>query len=349
MQAFEAKLLVAENKALQYEKALYDEILTTLQPSLNTLRMIANALAQLDVLSSLAERAQTLHWIKPELTSAQIIDIKAGKHPIVAAHSPHQFIANDLKLSHDDVHLWMITGPNMGGKSTFMRQNALIVLLAYIGSFVPAKQALIGPIDKIFTRIGANDNLAKGQSTFMVEMTEMASILKEATTHSLVLIDEIGRGTSTHDGVALAHACALNLASKIKSYTLFSTHYFELTDLSLQYPMIKNMRMEVITHKQDIVFLYQLTAGAISESFGIAVAARAGFPTEVLEDAKLKLAQLHLQSPIQIMQHHTPISHELKQLTQQVQQIEPDDLSPKEAHALLYQLKNIVSTVTLPT
>ncbi|NDH08138.1 MAG: DNA mismatch repair protein MutS [Gammaproteobacteria bacterium] len=345
LQAFEAKLLSAESKALQYEKVLYDEVLAALHPSLNTLRMIANALAQLDVLSSLAERAQTLHWTKPQLTSENIIQIIGGKHPIVAAKCPHLFIANDLTLSHHHAHLWMITGPNMGGKSTFMRQNALVVLLAYMGSFVPAKQAHIGPIDKIFTRIGANDNLAKGQSTFMVEMTEMASILNQATQHSLVLIDEIGRGTSTHDGVALAHACAVNLASTIKSYTLFSTHYFELTDLTLQYPMIKNMHMEVVTHKHDIVFLYQLKEGAITESFGIEVAARAGFPQQVLENAKLKLAELHQQSPIKVMQNHKPIPHELNQLNQQVKQIEPDDLSPKEAHALLYKLKDLVSAL----
>ena len=346
LQAFEAKLLSAESKALQFEKALYDEILEALHPSINTLRIIANALAKLDVLSCLAERAQTLKWQKPHLTHEHKIEIMNGKHPIVAANSPHQFIANDLTLSHDNCHLWLITGPNMGGKSTFMRQNALIVLLAYMGSFVPAEQAIIGPIDKIFTRIGANDNLAKGQSTFMVEMTEMASILREATQNSLVLIDEIGRGTSTHDGIALAHACAVELGTQIQSYTLFSTHYFELTDLALHYQMIKNMHMEVVTHKHDIVFLYQLKDGAITESFGLEVAARAGFPIDVLEKAKAKLHELHQYSPsASVPQTTSHIPYEFRQLRNKLNQIEPDALSPKEAHALLYELKKLACCI----
>lgn len=343
LQSFEAKLLSAESKALQYEKVLYDEVLEALQPSLNTLRIIANALAQLDVLACLAERALSLNWTKPQLTLEHTIEIIAGKHPIVAANSPHQFIPNDLTLSHANTHLWLITGPNMGGKSTFMRQNALIVLLSFMGSFVPAKKATIGPIDKIFTRIGANDNLAKGQSTFMVEMTEMASILKEATPNSLVLIDEIGRGTSTHDGIALAHACAIELANKIKSYTLFSTHYFELTDLAGLHDVIKNVHMEVVTHKQDIVFLYQLKEGAITESFGLEVAARAGFPIEVLNNAKIKLKELQHGQPIKVSQPNKDMPHEFKQLQLKIKKMDPDNLSPKQAHEFLYELKDLLS------
>ena len=208
---------------------------------------------------------------------------------------------------------------------------------------MPAKRASIGIVDRLFSRVGAADDLARGRSTFMVEMTEMASILREATQNSLVLIDEIGRGTSTHDGIALAHACAVKLGTQIQSYTLFSTHYFELTDLALHYQMIKNMHMEVVTHKHDIVFLYQLKDGAITESFGLEVAARAGFPIDVLEKAKAKLHELHQQSPsASLPQTANHIPYELRQLRNKLNQIEPDALSPKEAHTLLYDLKNLL-------
>jgi len=332
---FEAKLLTAESKALQKEKQLFDEILETIRTYVPQLRQIAQTIAELDVLSTLAERANHLQWVQPKLSNDKVLDIIDGKHPIVAAHSPHQFITNNLYLNQHKQHLWLITGPNMGGKSTFMRQNALIVILAHIGSFVPAKSATIGQIDKIFTRIGANDQLAKGRSTFMVEMTEMATILKEATAHSLVLIDEIGRGTSTHDGIALAHACAVHLATHIKAYCLFSTHYFELTELADLLPMIANMHMDVAHQKNDMLFLYKIKSGAITDSYGIEVAARAGFPDEVLSAAQEKLSNLQQQSPVKIIEKPQPIPHEI---LMQLQNICPDEVTPKQAHAILYRL-----------
>ncbi len=343
LSSFEAKLISAESKALQKEKQIFDEILDTIQIDIPVLRQISQSIAKLDVLTTLAERASYLQWVRPTLTQEHVIEITGGKHPIVSAHTPHQFVANDLTLHENQQHLWLITGPNMGGKSTFMRQNALIVLLAHMGSFVPAISAKIGPIDQIFTRIGANDQLAKGQSTFMVEMTEMASILKNATAQSLVLIDEIGRGTSTHDGIALAHACAIHLATQIKSYCLFSTHYFELTELAFLFPMIKNMHMEVITQEKEVIFLYQIKEGAITESYGLEVAARAGFPEEVLIKAKAKLKALHDDTPIRVVEKPGALTKEVQALIGQIGRINPDELTPKQAHSLIYQLKDIVS------
>jgi len=342
---FEAKLLSAESKALQREKFLFDEVLQEIAIYIPQLRLLSSSLATLDVLACLAERAHQLHWVKPTLCKTPCLKIEQGKHPIVAAHSPHQFIPNDLNLDASNQYLWLITGPNMGGKSTFMRQNALIVLLAHVGSYVPAKSATIGPVDQIFTRIGASDHLAKGQSTFMVEMTEMASILKHATHESLVLIDEIGRGTSTHDGIALAHACAVHLATQIKAYTLFSTHYFELTELEEQYAMIKNMHMHVVTNLKEVVFLYQLQAGPITESYGLEVAARAGFPKEILTEALHRLHVLQ-QTPGLHQKPSAPKADPgLVQLMAALQHLEPDEISPKEALSMLYQLKALYATV----
>ena len=308
---------------------------------------MAQALAEIDVLACLAERAHQFQWVKPMLVKESGIHIKQGKHPIVAAHNPNRFIPNDLNFEANSQHVWLITGPNMGGKSTFMRQNALIVLLAHIGSFVPAESAIIGPIDQIFTRIGANDQLAKGQSTFMVEMSEMANILKHATHESLVLIDEIGRGTSTHDGIALAHACAVYLAKHIQSYTLFSTHYFELTELPQQYPMIKNVHMHVVTTEQDIVFLYQLKDGAIHQSYGLEVATRAGLPEKVLIEAERRLKELQCPEKAKSVQPIIVKQPELniENLLSQIKKIQPDDCTPKQALALLYQLKQTYSDI----
>jgi DNA mismatch repair protein MutS len=339
LSSFEAKLLSAESKALQKEKKLFEEVLDFTASYIPKLRAIAEALAQLDVFSTLAERAQKLNWTSPEFVSHPCLHIENGKHPIVAAHSNQNFIPNDLYLNNEQ-HLWVITGPNMGGKSTFMRQNALIILLAHIGSYVPASKAQIGPIDQIFTRIGANDHLAKGQSTFMVEMMEMANILKHASAQSLILIDEIGRGTSTHDGIALAHACAVHLATKTKAFTLFSTHYFELTELENQYPMIKNMHMHVVTTAKEVLFLYQVKPGAITESFGLEVAARAGFPKEVLQEA---------QNHLEILQNHSPefkqsipkLHPQILELLSFIKNLEPDEHTPKQALETLYQLKKI--------
>ncbi len=336
---FEAKLMSADTKALQKEKQLFDNLLDIIGQSSDELRQIAQVIATLDVLSTLAERATHLRWKRPILVQDNILDITAGKHPIVAAHTPHQFVSNDLFLHDKQHYLWLITGPNMGGKSTFMRQNALIVILAHMGSYVPAQSAKIGPIDQIFTRIGANDQLAKGQSTFMVEMTEMSGILKNASAQSLVLIDEIGRGTSTHDGIALAHACATYLAQHIKCYSLFSTHYFELTELENDFPMIKNMHMEVTTQGKEVYFLYQIKEGAITESYGLEVASRAGFPKEVLDEAKLKLDALHRQTPVRIIEKPSPTHPNHIKIIQQLEQIDLDHLTPIQAHHLLYQLK----------
>lgn len=341
LSAFEAQLLSAEAKALAKEKELFDELLVLISQYIPQLRLISQAIAQLDVLSTLAERACQFQWIRPELSDENKLEIAAGKHPIVSALTPHQFIPNHLILSEHQDYLWLITGPNMGGKSTFMRQNALIVIMAYMGSFVPAQSAKIGPIDKIFTRIGANDQLAKGQSTFMVEMTEMAHILKHATPKSLVLIDEIGRGTSTHDGIAIAHACAIYLATRIRCYTLFSTHYFELTELADTFSMIKNMHMEVITQGQEVIFLYQIKEGAITESYGIEVASRAGFPSDVLHQAQQKLQELHHQAPVKYIEKPAALPKPVEKLLQFLEKIEPDDLSPKQAHGLLYQVKEV--------
>jgi len=336
---FEGKLFGAEAKALQKEKALYAEILEHCKQYIPQLRAISQALAHLDVLSNFAERAIALHWNPPTLVQEPMLKIEAGLHPIVAAHQPQKFIANDLYLDQTHAYLWMITGPNMGGKSTFMRQNALIVLLAHIGSYIPAQSACIGPIDKIFTRIGASDQLAKGQSTFMVEMSEMAYILAHATAKSLILIDEIGRGTSTHDGIALAHACALYLTQNIHAYTLFSTHYFELTALEKKYPMIKNMHMEVVTANQEVIFLYKIKSGAIASSYGLEVAARAGLPPALLEEAKQHLQYLEQTNDKIEIKPQAMIENKHHRLQNWIADLNPDQLSPMQALMKLYELK----------
>ena len=290
LKAFEDTVLSAHSKALAREKWLYDNLLDELQQSMASLTQIAQALAQLDVLSNLAERAQTLHWHCPEFVTDAGISITQGRHPVIEPLLQETFIANDLHLQPSQ-HVLLITGPNMGGKSTYMRQNALIVLLAHMGSFVPATHARLGPIDKIFTRIGASDDLASGRSTFMVEMTETAHILRQATAESLVLIDEVGRGTSTHDGMALAYACCAYLANTVKAYTLFSTHYFELTALPQTFPCIRNVHVTAQLTDNGIVFLYHVEPGHASSSYGIDVAALAGIPIEVLDVAKEQLKQ----------------------------------------------------------
>ena len=288
LKLFEDTVLSAESKALTREKWLYDGLLTELQTFMAALSDIAQGIAQLDVLSNLAERASSLHWTCPELVENACIQIDAGRHPVIEQILKEKFIANDLMLKPEE-HVLLITGPNMGGKSTYMRQNALIVLLAHIGSFVPARQVTLGPIDKIFTRIGANDDLASGRSTFMVEMTETAHILRQATEKSLVLIDEIGRGTSTDDGMALAYACCAYLANTIKAYTLFSTHYFELTTLPDEYPCIRNVHLAAELTQGSIAFLYHVETGHASRSYGLEVAALAGIPAEVLAIANQQL------------------------------------------------------------
>lgn len=335
LKAFEEKVLSAQVKALAREKWLYDYLLSEMQPVVPLLNLLANALAEIDVLVNFAERAQSLGWRCPQLLAEAGIDIREGRHPVIEQLLQQQFIANDLQLKPGSNCL-LITGPNMGGKSTYMRQTALIVLLAHIGSYVPAQHARIGPIDRIFTRIGASDDLASGRSTFMVEMTETAQILRQATQNSLVLIDEIGRGTSTYDGMALAHATCIYLANTLKAYTLFSTHYFELTSLCQQHPTIRNVHLKASLHAGSIVFLYRVEEGHASQSYGLEVAQLAGIPQEVLSLAKNQLKSL--QAPVMI---HEPVktSSFSSPVLDELQNIDPDHLSAREALDLIYKLK----------
>ena len=294
LKSFEDKVLSARERALMRERALYEDLLDFLGTRLEPLKRAAAAMAELDVLANLAERADALNWKAPELADADGIRILRGRHPVVERVRSEPFEPNDLAL--DDLRrMLIVTGPNMGGKSTYMRQCALIVLLAHIGSYVPAAAAVIGPIDRIFTRIGAGDDVSRGQSTFMVEMSETANILHNATKYSLVLMDEIGRGTSTYDGLALAQACAVELATRNRAFTLFATHYFELTDLATQYPGIANVHLDAIEYGDDLVFMHAVKEGPANRSFGLHVAALAGVPKNVIADARRYLAALEQQ------------------------------------------------------
>ena len=290
LKKFEDKILSAQSKALTFEKALYDELLELLLKELIALQKMAKGLATIDVLANLAERAETLQWNAPSFTQESTIIIKNGRHPVVEQAQQEAFVPNDTLLN-DQHRMLLITGPNMGGKSTYMRQNALIVLLAYTGSYVPAQKAMLGPIDQIFTRIGANDDLSSGRSTFMVEMTEIANILHNATTNSLVLVDEIGRGTSTFDGMSLAWACAEGL-TEINCFTLFATHYFELTQLPTILKTLLNVHVDATEHGDKIIFLHKINPGPASKSYGIHVAQLAGLPKNILEKARKKLETL---------------------------------------------------------
>ncbi|WP_261007005.1 DNA mismatch repair protein MutS, partial [Yersinia enterocolitica] len=291
LKEYEDKVLTSKGKALAIEKGLYEEIFDLLLPHLPELQTSANALAELDVLANLAERAETLSYNCPVLSDKPGIKITGGRHPVVEQVLSEPFISNPLTLSPQR-RMLIITGPNMGGKSTYMRQTALIVLLAHMGSYVPADQATIGPVDRIFTRVGAADDLASGRSTFMVEMTETANILHNATEQSLVLMDEIGRGTSTYDGLSLAWACAENLASRIKAMTLFATHYFELTTLPEKMEGVVNVHLDALEHGETIAFMHSVQDGAASKSYGLAVAALAGVPRDVIKRARQKLKEL---------------------------------------------------------
>ncbi len=291
LKLFEDQVLSAESKALMREKWLYQHILDEIKTHLSALRVLAEGLAHLDVLNTLAARSAELNWQPPELVAERGLLIKKGRHPVIEPLVYPRFIANDLTLT-PGAHTLLITGPNMGGKSTYMRQTALIVLLTHIGSYVPAQKAIIGPVDSIFTRIGAQDDLALARSTFMTEMVETAYILRHATANSLVLIDEIGRGTSTHDGMALAYACCAHLAENLHAFTLFSTHYFELTQLPQRYSGIRNVHLQAKTDQNQLVFLYEVTPGCANKSYGLEVAALAGIPTNVLAHAKAYLADI---------------------------------------------------------
>ncbi len=350
LKAFEDKVLSANDRALAREKMLYAQVLYDLEPFITALQTNSGAVASLDVLCCFAERAQALKYVQPQFVSEAGIAIEAGRHPVVESISASQmsaqpFVANDVSLNPYR-QLLLITGPNMGGKSTFMRQTALIVLLAHCGCFVPATSVKIGEIDRIFTRIGASDDLAGGRSTFMVEMTETANILHNATEKSLVLLDEIGRGTSTFDGLSLAWAVAKQLIEKNKSLTLFATHYFELTRIVDDYKQAANVHLDAVEHEQGIVFLHKVEAGAAHMSYGIQVAQLAGIPKSVVNEAKRKLKQLENNQISQntnqpdmfaanVEAPEAPIHPALAEL----EAIQPDDLTPKQALELLYKLK----------
>ena len=348
LKSFEDRLLGAKEKGLARERLLYDRVLTQLQPAIPRLQRGARALAELDVLDTFARRAADLRLCRPRLTSEPVLQIKAGRHPVVEHSLDAPFIANDLELdSHN--RMLMITGPNMGGKSTYMRQTALIVLLAHTGSFVPADEATIGPVDQIFTRIGASDDLAGGRSTFMVEMTEMAYILRNASRDSLVLVDEIGRGTSTFDGLALAWSCALDLAERVQSFSLFSTHYFELTSLPESSPNMGNVHLDAIEHDGEVVFLYEVKPGPANQSYGLQVARLAGIPEPILADAKDRLSHLeqgHLQdiakSTDQLTIFPDPENIPLGRLRAHLEEIDPESISPRDALDRLYELRQLL-------
>ena len=343
LKAHEDDVLTSQSRALALEKRIYENLFVELAADLNQMLESAAHIARLDVLNNFAERAQTLNLSKPELIDEAKIEYIEGRHLVVEEVMQNPFIANPL-LIDKNTRMLMITGPNMGGKSTYMRQTALIVLLAYIGSFVPAVDAHIGPVDRIFTRIGAADDLASGRSTFMVEMIETANILNNATQNSLVLMDEIGRGTSTYDGLSLAWACADSLATSIKAYTLFATHYFELTSLQSPDNAIQNVHLSAIEHDEQIRFMHQVQRGAASKSYGLQVAKLAGVPLQVLKVAYQKLEELETadtQSKPTIPTPHNQLSIPMPDtphwLEQTLLQVDLDDLTPREVQALVYQ------------
>ena len=342
LKIFEEKSLSAQSKALALEKALYDALLDELILEIKPLMLTSAALAETDVLSSLSERAAHLSLRPPVLTETLQIDIKQGRHLVIEHSISDPFIPNDLCFS-DTRQLLLITGPNMGGKSTYMRQSALIVLLAHIGSYVPAESAVIGPIDRIFTRIGASDDISAGRSTFMVEMTETAQILQQATAHSLVLLDEIGRGTSTYDGLSIAWAVAADLVNRIQCFTLFATHYFELTHLGEYYPTVINQQVEAIEEGDRIIFLHRVREGAANQSFGIQVAQLAGLPPPVIAQAKQKLCSLTQEtlivSPIMPSPSVSQAALTEHPVLRQLADLDPDTLTARAALELIYALR----------
>ena len=353
LKAFEDKALSAQERALAREKLLYEQILDALLPVVPTLQGIARAIAQLDLLAGFAESALKRNWCKPEFVEETCLYIEAGRHPVVEnelAQSAESFIANDCKLA-DDRRLLLITGPNMGGKSTYMRQVALIALLAHIGSYVPASRCVLGPLDRIFTRIGASDDLASGRSTFMVEMTEAAAILHHASPNSLVLMDEIGRGTSTFDGMSLAFAILRHLIEKNRSLTLFATHYFELTRMSHEYSELANVHLGAVEHNDRIVFMHAVEEGPANQSYGIQVAALAGIPGTVVRAARKQLREFEQRAAIDPLQPDLfaqmpdlpePAEPEPHPALEQLANLDPDSLTPREALDALYALKGLL-------
>jgi len=347
LKKFEDQVLSARERSLAREKQLYDQLLDSIIPDLSELQKTAAKVAKLDVYCNLAERAEALNFIQPKFSTTPGINITQGRHPVVEQVSQQAFVANPIDIN-EQRRMLIITGPNMGGKSTYMRQTALLVLLAYAGSYVPATQATIGPVDRIFSRIGASDDLAGGRSTFMVEMEETATILNNATSESLVLMDEIGRGTSTFDGLSLAWACAVELAEKIKAYTLFATHYFELTTLPEEFTGIVNVHLDAIEHGDDIVFMHAIKDGPASQSYGLQVAALAGVPSSVITKAKKRLLELEKNA-----HHHTEAStnqlplfndteKDQSEVEDKLNETDLDDLSPRQALELLFELKKLL-------
>ncbi|MBP8184996.1 MAG: DNA mismatch repair protein MutS [Pseudomonas sp.] len=351
LKAFEDKALSAKSRALAREKQLYDELLELLIGHLGSLQDSAAALAELDVLSNLGERALTLDLNRPRFVDEPCMRIQQGRHPVVEQVLSTPFVANDLALD-DATRMLIITGPNMGGKSTYMRQTALIVLLAHIGSFVPAASCELSLVDRIFTRIGSSDDLAGGRSTFMVEMSETANILHNASERSLVLMDEVGRGTSTFDGLSLAWAAAEQLA-KLRAYTLFATHYFELTVLPESEPLVANVHLNATEHNERIIFLHHVLPGPASQSYGLAVAQLAGVPGPVILRAREHLARLETSSlPHEMAQQHKDAPTKPQQsdlfsslphpILEELSKLNPDDMSPRHALDLLYAWKTRV-------
>ena len=354
LKTFEDKALSSQSKALARERLLFDQLIDRLAEDLPILRRLANGIAEIDVLSNFADRALQLELVRPRLCDSPELMIDRGRHVVVESMSADPFVANDARFD-SDTRQYIITGPNMGGKSTFMRQTALIALLGRTGSFIPAAAATIGDIDRIFTRIGSSDDLAGGRSTFMVEMTETAHILKHATRHSLVLLDEIGRGTSTFDGLSIAWATGQYIAENIGAMTLFATHYFELTLLAEKLPHAKNLHLSAREHDDRIIFLYAVDEGPASQSYGLQVAKLAGVPKTVLSIAEDRLMQLEQTDHAAATTPHStpdagspePLQSDLftpkpkhERTIQALLDIDPDQLTPREALETLYSLKD---------
>ena len=351
LKAFEDKALSAQERALAREKLLYEQILDQLQPAVPVLQTIARAVAQLDLLAGFADTALKRNWSKPEFVPEIGLTVTGGRHPVVEAemaNGAETFIANDCQLA-ESRRLLLITGPNMGGKSTYMRQIALIALLAHIGSYVPADRCVLGPLDRIFTRIGASDDLASGRSTFMVEMTEAAAILHHATPRSLVLMDEIGRGTSTFDGMALAFAILRHLIDKNRCLTLFATHYFEMTRLAHEYGELANVHLGAVEHNDRIVFMHAVEEGPANQSYGIQVAALAGIPSAVVRAARKQLREFEQRAAVDPLQpdlfaqcEPEPSAPEPDPALEKLATIDPDSLTPRQALDALYELKKLL-------
>ncbi|HUI62469.1 MAG TPA: DNA mismatch repair protein MutS [Steroidobacteraceae bacterium] len=354
LKSFEDKVLGARDRALAREKEIYETVLTQLIDRLGPMQASAAALSELDSIAALAERACTLEWTRPQLVEESCLLIEGGRHPIVQRFSSAPFVPNDLRLESGR-RMLIVTGPNMGGKSTYMRQAALIVLLACMGSYVPADRATLGPLDRIFTRIGAADDLAGGRSTFMVEMTEAANILHNATARSLILMDEIGRGTSTFDGLSLAWAMARHIATRLRSFTLFATHYFELTTLATEVDGCANVHLDATEHGDGVVFLHAVKEGPANRSYGLQVAQLAGVPREVIAQARLYLESLESQRDRQdgaasfgshAPQRELPLfgssAPAAERLRAALEAIDPDELSPRAALDALYRLRKLL-------